>query len=115
MAVLNPGHGKTCTGITSSSPAIPHARILARLPPYRRLRPGQTITDNEPPFRFDRMRRWASRPARSAPCRSSQLVASDARDPDIVHAHQITRHTTGSKAGRARPSGGRGRRRAVGR
>lgn len=39
----------------------------------------------------------------------------DARDPDIVHAHQITRHTSGCKAGRARPGAGRRRRRAAGR
>ena len=39
----------------------------------------------------------------------------DARDPDIVHAHQITRHTSGSRSGRARPGGGRGTRRAGGR
>jgi hypothetical protein len=31
MAVLNPGHCKTSTGITSSSPAIPQARVLAHI------------------------------------------------------------------------------------
>lgn len=30
----------------------------------------------------------------------------DARDPDIVHAHQITRYTSRSRAGRARSGGG---------
>ena len=34
----------------------------------------------------------------------------DARDPDIVHAHQITRHTGRSRAGKARSAeGGSGR------
>ena len=55
MAVLNPGHGKTGTGVTSSSPAIPQARVLARHQRYRRLHQGQSVTDNDPPFRFDRM------------------------------------------------------------
>ena len=30
----------------------------------------------------------------------------DARDPDIVHAHQITRHASYPRAGRARPGEG---------
>jgi len=30
MAALNPGHGKTGTSVTSSSPAIPQAQVLAR-------------------------------------------------------------------------------------
>ena len=30
------------------------------------------------------------------------ILPLDARDPDIVHAHQITRRTSGSSAGKAR-------------
>jgi hypothetical protein len=55
MAVLNLGHGNTGTSVTSSSPAIPQARLLARHQRPCRLARGQSITDNEPPFRFDRM------------------------------------------------------------
>ena len=33
----------------------------------------------------------------------------EARDPDIVHAHQITRRTSGARAGRARPPHGSAR------
>jgi hypothetical protein len=55
MAVLNLGHGKTGTGVTSSSPAIPQARVLARRQRPRRRRRSQPVTDNEPPFQFGRM------------------------------------------------------------
>ena len=55
MAVLNLGYCKTGTSVTSSSSAIPQAQVLARHQRCRRLRRGQSITDNEPPFRFDRV------------------------------------------------------------
>jgi len=67
MAALNPGHGKTGTSVTSSSPAIPQAQVLAR---------HHATADN-------------------AKVSRSQTTAPGAR-PDIVHAHQITRHTSGS-------------------
>jgi len=55
MAIPDLGHGKTGTGITSGSPTIPQAQVLARHQRYRRLRQGQPITDNQPPFRLDLM------------------------------------------------------------
>jgi hypothetical protein len=37
------------------------------------------------------------------------LLPLDARDLDLVHAHQVTRRTSGARAGRARSPHGSGR------
>jgi len=51
-------------------------------------------------------------PNRQAPHQTGELAANATaapRDLDIVHAHQITRRTSGSRAGKARSPHGSGR------